>query len=91
MVQHRLAAIRGHDAQFNTIRVIDTVAVRFVHGTRMKGGDLVIIHIGRDIGLCGIGAGHLSDEAPVYAAAIHPFAIGRKVVAHSTHGERIAS
>ena len=57
----------------------------FIHRARMKGGDLVIVFIGGDIGLCGIGIIDDLNVAVVDTLFSDPLGIGGEVLPRCSH------
>jgi len=55
MLEHGVASIGGNNAQLDVCTLFDFGFVRLHHRTRMKSGDLVIVFVGHDHGLRGIG------------------------------------
>ena len=58
MRAHALASIRSHDAQRDIRDIAHAVDVGMIHRAGVEGGDLVVIEIGDDEGLRGVGAVH---------------------------------
>ena len=89
MIDHRLAAVRGHDTEADLRpHVRDLVEMGVLHCARMKGGDLVVVEIGGDERLRGE---RLVDDLDVLEAepqGDHPLAVGTEIMAHGCHGQR---
>ena len=63
---HAVAAVRRDDAERDVLDVVDAILVRAVHRARVERGDLVVVEVGDDERLRGVGAG---DRAHAVAGA----------------------
>ncbi len=91
VIDHRLAAVRRDHAPAESRVGRDRDLVGMTHRAGMEGGDLVVVHVGRDVGLGGKGRRHLEQEAPRYTVLIHPGGIGREIVADRAHRFTLAA
>ena len=55
MLEHGVASIRRNNAQLNICTLFDFGFVRLHHRAGVKRGDLVVVFVGHDHGLRGIG------------------------------------
>ena len=91
MLQHGVAPIGGDDAQAHTFDRTDLDLVGQAHRTRVKGGDLVVVAVGHDHRLRGIGVGHGAHPTGVNAQALQALDVGATVVAQSRHRVSLAT
>ena len=91
MLQHGVAPIGGDDAQAHPFDRTDLDLVGQTHRTRVKGGDLVVVAIGHDHRLRGIGVGHGAHPTGVNAQALQALNVSAAVVAQSGHRVGLAT
>jgi hypothetical protein len=66
---------------------LDGRDVRLHHRPRVKGGDLVVVAVGHDHGLRGVGVIDLAHEFGTDAQLLQPVQIFPTVIAHGGHGQ----
>ena len=91
MLQHGVAPIGRDDAQAHPFDRTDLDLVGQTHRTRVKGGDLVVVAVGHDHRLRGIGVGHGAHPTGVNAQALQALDVGAAVVAQSRHRVSLAT
>ena len=55
----------------------------------MECGDLVVVEVGRDVGLCGIAVLQDLDQVLADPAVAQPLGVGGKVLANRCHDQRV--
>ena len=86
VLEHALAPVRSHDSEDDVVPGLrHLIEVRVLHGAGMKGGDLVVVAIGRDEGLGRELRIHHPDVPQRQAIALHPLPVGREVPSHRGH------
>jgi len=91
MLQHAVAAVGCHDAERHVARVADLVVVREVHRPRMEGSDLVVVEVGGDEGLRGVGVGHAAHVGGGQPEVLEALQVEAGVVANRRHDQRRAA
>src|ERR1700679_2534359 len=82
MLDHGLAAVRGHDAERDAGSGIGhPIQVGMLHCSGVKGRDLVVIEVGGDEGLSGKGVVHRLDVVEGDALGLHVVAVRPKIMA----------
>ncbi|MNL58496.1 hypothetical protein D3C87_1821370 [compost metagenome] len=72
VLEHGISAIWRNNRQRNVTRIIHAVGVGILHGARVKGRDLVIIHIRGDKCLRRISAGNRLDVLWIDIVLLQP-------------------
>ncbi|MCY1371445.1 hypothetical protein D9M69_585870 [compost metagenome] len=70
--QHGLTAIGRDDGQDDVAALGYRVLVRLGHGPRVERGDLVVVTVGHDHGLCGVAVGRRGDMPGVHPQRPQP-------------------
>lgn len=91
MSQHRVPSVRCHDGDADVVPPWNVGQVGLLHGARVEGGDLVVVGVGDDHRLRGVGVGHLQHLPGVDAQAVEPVEVSLAVVAHRGHHHRLAA
>ena len=91
MLQHGIAPIGRDDAQTHAFDRTNLDLVRQAHGAWVEGGDLVVVAVGHDHRLGGVGVGHGAHPTGVDAQALQALDIGPAIVAQSSHRVSLAA
>ena len=88
---HAFPAVGRDDAERDVGDVADAIAMRFVHGAGMKRGDLIVVEVGDDERLRGVGPGNHADAIGSNVLRRQPLHVADAVVSHRSHHDRLAA
>ena len=88
MLLHGIAPVGRNHAQPDVTARLNSGNVGLHHRARMKSRDLVVVTIGHDHGLCGIGVIDLAYKLGIDALSFHPRHVLNAVTPHRCHGKR---
>ena len=91
MLDHALAPVRRDDAELDAGSIGHPVLVGEIHRSGVEGGDLVVVQVGGDEGLGGEAVGDVPDMSGVESEGLQARGIGREIVAHRGHDDRLAA
>ena len=91
VLEHRVAAVRCDDSEVDVGGLVYFVLMGMLHRAGMEGGDLVVVGVRGHECLGGEGARNFDNVSEVDAVFFEPRAVGRKIFAHGSHRNRVAS
>ena len=91
VLQHRIAPIGGDDGQARAHASIDALAVRLHHGAGVESRDLVVVTVGHDHRLGGIGVLRQPDMAGADAQVLQALQVVAAIVAQHGHGQGLTA
>ena len=91
MFNHAITSIGRNNANIHRANISDFILMRLTHGTGMKSGDLIVVHIGGDEGLTSIAALNGFDVRGVHVMRLHPFKVWSKIFTNGGHWNGIGA